>query len=228
MPGRRALAVACIAICATIIAPSPTRAAPQDIQLWTPVYLNVGYTDQILGWWEAQPRFGEDVSQATQLLLRTALGYRFAARWSAWLGYAWIPSFHPLRTENRLYQQLLYNGRHPFGSLMSRTRFEQRWIEGASGTALRLRTMLRGRLPITKDDRWGAVVQDEIFVNLNSPRGGPAAGFDQNRLFLGVNRTLGAHLNVDFGYQLQTVETTEPGFVNLINHVLVLQLFVNL
>lgn len=204
----------------------PATASPQDFQLWTPLYLTAPFQERWLGWFEVQPRLGDDASKMDQLLLRTALGYRFHERWSAWLGYAWTPSFLPgFRSENRVYQQLQYAGDHAFGRLTSRTRLEQRWIDHVAGAAVRFRTMLRGQIPVAHNDTWSLVGQDELFVNLNSPDAGPKAGFDQNRLFLGVNHRFNDHLNVDAGYQLQLVEKSEPGFIDRVNHVLLLQFF---
>lgn len=199
-------------------------AAEHQFQAWTPAYLNLGFNDRINGWYEIQPRFSED--GVSQLLLRTAVGYRFYGRWSAWLGYAWTPSLQPnFRTENRIFQQLLYADDFSFGRLTSRTRFEQRWIGGADGVALRLRTLLRDQIAFTDDGLWRAVAQDEVFVNLNSPDGGPVSGFDQNRLFVGINRVVNANLNVDVGYQFQYLNRREPGFPDDVNHVLLIQLF---
>ena len=140
------------------------HAVDHDFQLWSPVYLTYSYTDKIQGWYEVQPRFGTNVSQVNQLLLRTALGYRLDKYWSLWQGYAWTPSFVPrFLSENRIYQQLLYLREFPTFKVMSRTRFEQRWIQTVPGTALRFRTLLRGRFPLDQERVWGIIVQDEIF-----------------------------------------------------------------
>ena len=201
-------------------------AEPHDFQIWTPVYVTVNFTDKIQGWYEAQPRFGDDASQVNQLLLRTAFGYRFANHWSIWQGYAWTPDIEPdFNTENRIYQQLLYIQRFPAIKVMSRTRLEQRWIEGVSGTAVRFRTLLRGQVPFWKGGPWAFVVQDEIFFNLNSPTNGPDDGLDQNRLFVGFNRVLNKHLNVDAGYQFQSINTSESGAFNDKRSILLLQVF---
>jgi len=212
-----------------IFSPGPNETAHagnQDFQLWSPVYLTVSHSDKIQGWYEVQPRFGENVSQVNQLLLRFALGYKFNKRWSLWQGYAWTPAFVPeYINENRIYQQLLYIRKFPSSIIISRTRLEWRWIEEVPGTAVRIRSLIRGQFPFDVEQVWSIVAQDEIFLNFNSPPNGPTAGFDQNRLFLGLNRKVNEHLYVDGGYQLQTLDTKEPGFIEKINHILLLQFF---
>ena len=204
------------------------RAVDHDFQLWSPVYLTYSYTDKIQGWYEVQPRFGTNVSQVNQLLLRTAMGYRLDQYWSLWQGYAWTPSFVPrFLSENRIYQQLLFLREFPTFKVMSRTRFEQRWIQTVPGTALRFRTLLRGRFPLDQERVWGIIVQDEIFFNFNSPTNGPEAGLDQNRFFLALNKRLNEHMHIDGGYQLQTINTDEPEFVDDLNHIILIQLFLN-
>ncbi|MGD9765422.1 MAG: DUF2490 domain-containing protein [Candidatus Binatia bacterium] len=210
-------------------AATPVAASQEDFQLWLPMTLNANFNDSFRGYYEVQPRIGHDASEVTQLILRTALDWRFKPEWAASFGYAWTPTLAPAYTnENRVYEQLLYADDYAWGRLTSRTRFEQRWIEGVSGTALRFRTMLRGQIPFTEDRLWSVAVQEEIFFNLNSPSGGPVAGFDQNRFFLGVNRRLSDYVSMDAGYQIQFVDTAEPGFPDRVNHVLLIQLFLQI
>lgn len=203
-------------------------AASNDFQIWSPVYLTYSFTDNIQGWYEVQPRFGENASQVNQLLLRTALGYRVTKHWSLWQGYAWTPSFDPgFVSENRIYQQVVYAQSYPLVDVMSRTRLEQRWIQHVPGTAMRFRTLLRGRFPLDEARVWGLVTQNEIFFNLNSPTNGPGGGFDQNRFFVGLNKKISEHLSVDGGYQLQAINTNEASVFNTLNHILLLQFFFN-
>jgi hypothetical protein len=200
-------------------------AAQEDFQIWLPLTLTARYTESFGGYYEIQPRLGDDASEVTQLILRTSLDWYFAPGWAASLGYGWTPTISPrYADENRIYQQLRYIGEGKFGQVTSRTRFEQRWIQNTSGTALRLRSLLRGQIPLTDDRAWSAVVSDEVFVNLDSVTDGPQAGFDQNRFFLGVNRVLHPRASIDVGYQLQAIDTTEPGFADRVNHILLIQL----
>jgi len=212
-----------------IIGPNATaHAGSKDFQLWAPVYLTLSLSEKVRGWYEVQPRFGNNISQINQLLLRTALGYQVTKHWSLWQGYAWTPSFEPgFISENRTFQQILYVHDYPRVNIVSRTRLEQRWIQPVRGTAVRFRTLLRGRFPLDDARVWGLVVQDEIFFNFNSPTNGPEAGLDQNRFFLGLNRKINEHMSVDGGYQLQKINTEEPEFVDDFNHLLLLQFFLN-
>src|SRR5262249_53875753 len=198
----------------------------EDVQLWMPVTWTASLTGPLQGFFEVQPRFGNDISEAMRLILRTAVGYRFAPDWSGWLGYAWNARLAPSRRdENRIFQQLLFAPSYPVARLTSRTRLEERLIENVSGTSVRLRTMLRGVFPFTEDRRWGLALQEEIFFNLNTAAPNDhRAGFDQNRFFLGVNRIITDWLNIDAGYMIQFIDTAGT---DRVEHVLLLQFNLN-
>jgi hypothetical protein len=113
------------------------------------------------------------------------------------------------------------------------TRLEERWIEHADGAAVRFRTMLRGMCPFPMAPEWAAVAYDEIFVNLNTvgvPQGKePAAGFDQNRFFVGINRTFSPNFTMDLGCQNQLLNSRSIlNLANQMNHIILLQFFINL
>lgn len=212
-----------------------------DFRLWTPVYLTVSLPSKFLAYMEVNPRIGDDVTNIDQLLLRPALGYQLTENLSIWQGYAWVGNFNqkhtapqsPFFEESRIYQQVNYT--HKFSGLkfLSRTRLEERWIEHADGTAVRFRQMLRVTYPLPIAPDWALVGYDEVFINLNTvgvaTGKGPGAGLDQNRFFVGVNKTFSQYINVDLGYQNQMLNGRQlPGNANLINHILMLQFFINL
>jgi hypothetical protein len=102
-----------------------------------------------------------------------------------------VSNYEPNYTqEHRLFQQFIYSNKFSTFQLISRSRLEERWIQNTSGTAMRARTMLRVNFPLPTYPALALVAYDEIFVHLNTIRQGPAAGFDQNRIFLGINHTL--------------------------------------
>jgi hypothetical protein len=201
----------------------------QDFRLWSPVYLTFPLSPSLLGYMEVNPRFGDDVSELDQLLLRPAIGYKLTDRLSLWQGYAWIGNYQPrFSEEHRVFQQLLYKRMFPFVTLLSRSRLEERIIDNADGTAVRVRTLLRGDFPLPQAPDWAIVVYDEIFVNLNAVGNGPDSGLDQNRFFLGMNRRFTKQFNMDLGYQMQALNNRSAGLINQINHIILLQFFINL
>ena len=48
----------------------------QDFRLWAPVYLTFPLSSSFIGYMEVNPRFGDDVSELDQLILRPAVGYK--------------------------------------------------------------------------------------------------------------------------------------------------------
>ncbi len=201
----------------------------QDFRVWAPVYLTVPLGRSIKGYMEANPRFSDDASTIDQLLLRPALGYQLTPTISLWQGYAWVTNYEPgFSQEHRIFQQLIYARTFSDFKILSRSRLEERWIDDAIGTSLRARTMLRGDVPFPGLSALSLAAYDEIFVNLNSIRQGPESGFDQNRTFVGFNYQFTPQLSMDLGYQLQIINTIRPNLVNQANHILLLQIFINL
>ena len=212
----------------------------QDFRLWAPVFLTVPLSTSFLGYAEVNPRFGDDVSQLDQLILRTAVGYKLDDRWSVWQGYAWNTVYYrgndqpDFNGEQRLYQQLSYTDKFsllesfPFVKILSRTRLEERWIQHVSDTAFRARTMIRVDVPLPMFPSWSFVTFDEIFVNLNGVSGGPEGGFDQNRFFIGFNKEFMKQVSVDLGYQMQITNSRSDEFTNEINNCILLNVFINL
>lgn len=212
----------------------------QDFRLWSPVFLTVKLPSSVLAHLEVQPRFADldEDGHIDQLILRPAVGYQLTENLSIWQGYAWVGNYNqrhtppqsPFFEESRIYQQVLYTPKFDSFKITSRTRLEERWIEHVDGTAVRFRTALRGMYPLPMAPEWALVASDEIFVNINTVGvRGPAAGFDQNRVFAGVNRTFTKYVNMDIGYQNQLLNSRSiPNLANQMNHVILLQLFINL
>lgn len=225
-----------------------TATSKEDFRLWAPVFLTVSLPNRFLAYMEVNPRIGDDVTNIDQLLLRPAIGYKLTDNWSIWQGYAWVGNFNQTPTthipsnffgENRIWQQMTYQQNFESFKFMARTRMEERWIDHASGTALRLRQMFKLTYPLPMAPGWALVGFDEIFLNLNSVDSyeavttghsrGPGAGIDQNRLFLGINKTFTSWLNVDIGYQNQMINNRKlEGNANLINHILLINFYINL
>jgi hypothetical protein len=131
----------------------------------------------------------------------------------------------PFFEANRISQQVNYTRKFSSLRFLSRTRLEEQWIERVDGTAVRFRQMLRVTYPLPIAPDWAIVGYDEIFINLNTVgQRGPEAGFDENRFFLGINRTFSKYFSMDVGYQTQLLNIwTVPNRANQMNHIILFQ-----
>lgn len=201
-----------------------------DFQSWNLATITFKKDEKYLGYFEVQPRIGNNILGAdgrnfSQLILRPAAGYQLNKNVSLWQGYAWVPSNIPTRRdEHRIYQQLQVNNSFTKLAMVNRTRLEQRWIEGTGGTAVRARHMLRLAIPFTESKKWSWILYDELFINLNGPQGAPKAGFDQNRIFVGLNRTFNRNVNAEIGYINNYVNRADP-VADRMNHILLLAVY---
>ena len=88
--------VLCLWLVATGVWTDTGMTAPtHDGQLWFPLYNRFQLPGNFRGWAEVNPRFGDDVSEIDQLLLRPAIGYQISQSFSIWQGYAWVTNYQP-------------------------------------------------------------------------------------------------------------------------------------
>ena len=179
-----------------------------DLQNWSLITLNKKLDDKWGLYLEAQNRLGQNFTGQRRLLIRPALVYKLDSHTALWLGYAWTPSFTDgdLNNESRIWQQIAHN-RHLTEKLeaFSYLRLEERFIEGADSMSLRQRMLLGLKYPIFNSKSWKWIAFDEIFINYYSVDNGPAAGLDQNRIFLGVEKTFNSHTSLTAGYLLDHI-----------------------
>jgi hypothetical protein len=188
-----------------------------------------GTNSKWLGNVQAQARMGRNnnLTEINRVLLTAIVGYQVTPRVSVWQGYTYTPGWNAQtndrRDEHRLFQQVSVENQWKQVTLTSRTRLEERFIENTGGiTGYRLRQQFRGQVPISADKKWSAVVFNEYFVNLNAVPNHNKAGYNQNILFVGVNRQLNKRFNVEGGYALQTLNRVNT--VDQFNHIIQVQL----
>jgi len=175
---------------------------------WNVTAQERGATESPWRWYvELQGRMRDGVDALDQLLARPAIGYDLNARSSVWLGYGYTPAFPSaggVVTENRAWQQYLWNGPAAGGTLASRSRLEERSIEGNEALAWRFRQQVRVTRAVSSGGRATAIVWDEVFVHLNATRR-TGRGFDQNRVFGGIGLGLDSHARIEIGYMNQFI-----------------------
>jgi len=180
-------------------------------------------------WWmEGQSRFFDDAGHLGQSLIRPGIGYKTLDNLSFWLGYAWIytdPIANRSTDEHRIWQQMIWNRTSDFGSLNSRTRLEQRFLNTGDTTGWRFRQFVKHTYPLYMDRLYSSV-WNEVFVNINSTDWGAESGFAQNRFFLGLGAMLDneKHYRIELGYLNQFINT--PIGSDRVNHIISANLFI--
>jgi hypothetical protein len=190
-----------------------SQPAVHDTQLWVQVVATVSLTDKWLTHLEAQSRWNEDISAHDQLIIRNALGRRLSRRVTVWGGHAWTP-----RTleggwaqEQRIWEQLSVT--LPAAGAWTpslRIRQEQRFLDDWGDSSHRLRMMARAVRPVDAEKLWTIVAWNEVMFTLDDTVGGPAQGWDQNRLFAGVLRKLSNRAGLESGYLWRTSDPAGP------------------
>lgn len=194
---------------------------PHDFETWTPFYFqNIPVYQNVKGYLEVQPRYSFDPIKTEVLLIRPALYYQWPQQLSTWAGYAVIPYYYPKYIlEQRSWEQVQKIFTINNCTVINRFRFEQRYFDNLTGTGIRLRYQIRTLIPIDVQKKWSWAFYDEIFVNANSVAGGgPSAGFDQNRLFAGINHQLTRNIAIEAGYLYQQIDLPNAE-VPPVNHI---------
>jgi hypothetical protein len=179
-------------------------------------------------WIEGQSRFNDGSSRFNQAIARTALGYVVAPRTTLWAGYAWIPTDPQGQPDNivehRIWQQLTWSRAAPLVdfSISTRTRLEQRVVEGAEDTGVRFRQLVKLTRPLAGAGRYYLSLWNELFVHLNDTDWGADGGLDQNRAFGGLGIRFNDTAAGEVGYMNQYVNRNSRSAAS--NHTLSLTL----
>jgi hypothetical protein len=198
-------------------------AAADEAKLWLPVTIQFEpRMKRILGSFEVQPRFDEDVTGTEALLVRPAVGLEVRRDLTVLVGYAWVPQFGVETVhEHRSWQQLRYAREDVPRETEARVRLEQRYLPEDEGTSWRLRGRLYGAFEFA--EKWKWTIGDEIFLAMNAIESA-AHGLDQNRFEVGVTRTLGERATFQPRYIVQYDKRTASGAEDVINHVMSISL----
>jgi Protein of unknown function (DUF2490) len=205
---------------------SAASLANDDTSIWVS---NTYQTDfggsKFVGFLELQPRFNNDSSKFSQLIIRPFFGYKITKQLTASLGFAWQGEYNSkdkfdLATKD-IVEQLQYSDNlTPNLNFQYRFRLEQRFFAEAD-LSHRMRHRFRFQYSIP-ESKFFLVAFDELFLYLNSVNSGRLehsvqSGINQNRSYLGLGYKITPHINIDTGYQLQYVNNF--GKNDLYNHV---------
>lgn len=214
-----------VAVAALLTSPASADELENDFEAWSVITATGPVSGPVLGYFELSIRADDRRTRDATSLVRTAVGYQIAKPLSLWMGYVRVdtrPEGRPTVAENRFFQQASLNlGTLGPASISTRTRLEQRTVEGSQGTAWRLRQQVRASFPLHKD-RSAIVVSSEPFFGLNATDFGAVAGLDQWRNFVGVNVVANKNLFVEVGYLNRYIR--RPGLPDRMDHIIPLTL----
>lgn len=215
MKMRNSLAVLVLAA----ISAANAQGVDEDNRAW----LNLNATGKISKDWswygDLEPRFRDNYSELDQMRFSVAAIQRATPRLSLGYGYVSITNYRPSGDfhEDRLWQMVSYSvpARGPVSPSL-RLRIEQRMPDSGSDTGWRFRLQARATRPI-EGSNWSVVASNEYFYNANSTNWGSRAGFDQNRLSLGLRYQAAKQTRLEFGY---TNQYQRGSRADRINHIL--------
>ena len=230
--------IASIVLGLILTAPVSAEDRVEDFNTWTGIEMIGGLSSinpNLKYKLFAQGRFGDNSTRFTQALIRPGIGYAINEKITVWLGYDWVPTSRPLAlkhpfNDHRIWQQLSLRDNFSFGTVISRTRLEQRFfdIPGSSDVAYRYRQMFKLSTPMhSVSPKVSFVVWNEIFVDLNSMDSGIRSGLNQNWAFAGIGYHLNKKTTVEIGYLNQFINRPQSPRPDQMNHVLAVTMLVN-
>jgi len=159
-----------------------------------------------------QTRTRDDSPQGSRFsenLLFAQVGYNFNEHASLWMGYthdSLDPLDKPFAQENRSYQDFIWKQSFGDFNFISRTRMDERFLEGTNDAGYRPRQLLMVKYPMPFMDDLSAYVGDEIMFYVNKNVFGKQ-GFSENRIFSGLSYQITHQIGVDLGYMGQYIDT---------------------
>ena len=190
-----------LALAAALGAAGPALAS-EDTQYWQTLNVSVALPDNFKVSNETVRR-SSDARGFYEVENNFMVGKKVNKVVTLWLGYTFDPQYNhgTFRVrEHRFRQQVNFDNFAVLGKvrLSGRVRLEERWREGQTGTAYRLRPQVKAVVPIAGKVTLG--VSSEQFFNLNNTGFQTVDGLERMRNAIFITVPLSKKISVDFGY----------------------------
>jgi hypothetical protein len=203
----------------TLFISSSLYSAENSERFWLGTFSNKKLTDVFSYWIETQVRYNMNQGSTGQLLYRTGVLQKLNDKQG--LGYLYAHIQSGSNKEHRFTLQHTQNyGNFAGFKLSHRARLEARFLEDIDEDGSRFRYLLRADQLNFK--KYGLVLWNELFVNLNKTQWNGNDSMDRNRLFIGVKKKIFDSNRIEFGYLNQYVPRDSG---DSSEHVLTLYLF---
>ena len=174
-------------------------------------------------------RFANQPGLFYQGILQGQLGYQAGPNTSLWFGYGYIPTtvFRYSKRLNfysqRIFQQVNHvisdSSRNEF---ISRSRLEERQLNGYGGISLRFRERIVWEVKhLIIHNQYTPILSDELFINVTHPRWVTSNDINQNRFFAGVGFKCFNQQYCYVGYLNQYIIGSKN---NIMNHIIAMGL----
>ena len=199
------------------------RSAEPDLHLWFPVQVIHPLCDDLTVSMQTELRLQDNISEQNELIYKPALNYHFDPTWAVSVGYKYIDKYRKAN-EHDLWQEGHFN--KTFDDLVTgfQVRLEERFIDDIDGVIPRLRFLEHVSHPIG-DSRCHLTGFGAIRFNLDDKGQGPVSGFEQSRIYAGLGRHIGEHIQFEVGYLWRYEEERLGGDLN--DHAIHFQLVFN-
>ena len=190
-----------LALTASVFIAAPASAS-SDNQYWQTLNLSVALPNNFKISNETVRR-SSDARGFYEIENNFMVGKKLNKVVTVWLGYTFDPQYSHgtfrLR-EHRFRQQANFDNFAVLGKvkLSGRLRLEERWREGQTGTAWRLRPQVKATVPIAGKVTLSA--SSEVFIDLNNTRFQTVDGIERMRSAIYFTVPLSKKISIDIGY----------------------------
>ena len=197
-PGRLAACFVAIAVLTFLLGAKEANCADPNLQSWFPVQIVHPFCEDWAVSMQTELRLKDDISEFSELVYKPALNYHFDPTWAFSVGYKYIDKYQKAN-EQDLWQESHFN--KTFDDLVTgfQVRLEERFIDDIDGVIPRLRFLEHVSHPIG-DSRCYLTGFGAIRFNLDDKGQGPVSGFEQSRIYAGLGRHFGEHIQFEVGY----------------------------
>lgn len=187
------------------IAAAVPACASEDQQLWAGGTATVKLSDKWRFSQEIISRFSDDRDGLYEIESNSLIGYQVADKVTLWAGYTHDPNYeagHFTVMEHRGRQQVTFDNFVKIGPgrLSARLRVEERWREGISGTAYRVRPYVKFVFPFRPGGKTALVLSHESFIDLNRTNFQRVQGEERMRNLIAVTTPLARNISLEAGY----------------------------
>ena len=211
----------------------------QQLQTWVSINTVTKFSDHWAVIGDFHIRRNDFVQDPSFYFIRGGFSYIPNSNVSLTAGYAhmWLapsnPDWSTFADENRIYQQAQLNAKVANVSILQRLRNEQRWQEkivadkpsGDWRFTNRIRYLMSFTFRISDNESWPSMVlSDEILLQFGEEA--VYNTFDQNRLFIGIKKTINPKWSYDFGY-MNLYQQKYSGYQYDMNHTIRLFFYLN-